>query len=84
MVEWLERSDFDVDLTGKADTLWGYYKQVMHSETWRSGFNRRRRKLIQIERGKRRKLSRLTVKRGKRKKFDDSDDSSPHQHIRSL
>jgi hypothetical protein len=83
MVEWLERSEFDDDLAGKADTLWGYYKTSYTLRDLEKWIERKKKEAHSDRKGKKKETVQTHSKKGKGKKIDDSDDSSSHPSKRA-
>lgn len=76
MVEWLERSEFDADLAGQTETIWGHYKTsytLRDLEKWLA--QKQTRKAKEADRkGKKKETVQPRKKKGR--KDEDSDDSS--------
>lgn len=77
MIEWLERSDLDLDMADKATSLWGYFKAsytLKDLEKWLV-----RKKEIEVrsdQKGKKKETVQAIKQKGKKNDDDDDDDSS--------
>lgn len=76
MVEWLERSEFDANLAGQTETIWGYYKAaytLRDLEKWLAQKQSRKAKEAG-RKGKKKENFQSRKKNGRQD--EDGDDSS--------